>query len=80
MRILSEKKLRRFYETQRGTDQQVLFESDNKQGYMHGFTRNYVKVRLPFNAELINKEINCYLDSISEDGSMNITIADYQLA
>ncbi|MDQ3049565.1 MAG: tRNA (N(6)-L-threonylcarbamoyladenosine(37)-C(2))-methylthiotransferase MtaB [Bacteroidota bacterium] len=80
LRILSEKKLRAFYESQTGSLQRVLFESDNKNGFMHGFTRNYIKVRIPFDASLINKEMDCRLESISEDGSMNISVEDYILA
>ena len=80
LRILSDKKLHHFYETQKGGTHSVLFEADNKAGWMHGFTRNYVKVRIPFDAELINKEMECTLENISEDGSMNITIKDYTLA
>jgi len=71
LRILSEKKLRAFYESQIGSTKRVLFESDNKEGWMHGFTRNYVKVRIPFDATLINREM---------DGSMNCVINDYILA
>lgn len=79
LRILSEKKLRHFYESQKGSLQRVLFESDNKSGWMHGFTRNYVKVRIPFDAALINTEMDCRLENISDDGSMDITIEDYIL-
>jgi len=77
LRILSEKKLRSFYESQKGSQQQVLFEADNKSGWMHGFTRNYVKVRIPYDHELINKEMDCHLEEISDDGSMNIIISEY---
>ncbi len=80
LRILSEKKLRAFYESQTGSRQQVLFESDNKNGFMHGFTRNYIKVRVPFDASLINKEMDCRLETISEDGSMDIHVEDFILA
>jgi threonylcarbamoyladenosine tRNA methylthiotransferase MtaB len=32
----------------------LLFESENKEGYIHGFTENYVKVKTPWNPELVN--------------------------
>jgi threonylcarbamoyladenosine tRNA methylthiotransferase MtaB len=49
LRGLSVKKRRAFYESQIGTNRTVLFESDNKEGYIHGFTENYVKVKTPWN-------------------------------
>ena len=39
---------------QLGTDRIVLFEGENKEGYIHGFTENYVKVKTPWNPELVN--------------------------
>ncbi|MBT8321432.1 MAG: tRNA (N(6)-L-threonylcarbamoyladenosine(37)-C(2))-methylthiotransferase MtaB, partial [Eudoraea sp.] len=54
LRALSVKKRRAFYETQLGSVRTVLFESENKAGYIHGFTENYVKVRTPWNPSLVN--------------------------
>ncbi len=65
LRILSEKKLRRFYESQYGKIYPVLVEGDNKKGMMHGFTPNYVKVTLPYDSMLINQIIRVELQSIS---------------
>ena len=47
LRSLSAKKRRAFYTTQLGTVRTVLFEGENKKGYIHGFTENYVKVKTP---------------------------------
>jgi threonylcarbamoyladenosine tRNA methylthiotransferase MtaB len=55
LHILSDKKRRAFYETQLGRTEEVLFEGDIKEGYMHGFTRNYVKVRTKFDPVLVNE-------------------------
>ena len=68
LRGLSAKKRRAFYESQLGTVQSVLFEGENKEGYIHGFTRNYVKVKTPWNPVLVNttKEVN--LKEIDQDG------------
>lgn len=77
LRILSEKKLRKFYESQEGTTQIVLFESDNKSGWMHGFSRNYVKVRTAYDSSLVNQEVECLLENISEDGSMNVILNEF---
>lgn len=72
LRGLSVKKRRAFYESQLGTNRTVLFEGENKEGYIHGFTENYVKVKTPWNPELVNtlQEIN--LTKIDEDGSVRM--------
>jgi MiaB-like protein len=54
LRGLSAKKRNAFYESQLGKEKTVLFESDNKQGYIHGFTENYVKVKAPWDPALVN--------------------------
>lgn len=54
LRILSEKKRMAFYRTQLGKIHKVIWEADNKNGKMHGFTENYVKVETDFDEQLIN--------------------------
>jgi threonylcarbamoyladenosine tRNA methylthiotransferase MtaB len=71
--ILSEKKRRSFYESQMGKEGIVLFEADSKDGYMHGFTRNYVKVKAKYDPILVNELKEVKLDSIAEDGDVNVT-------
>ena len=68
LRGLSVKKRRAFYETQLGNTLTVLFESENKEGYIHGFTQNYVKVKTPWNPELVNTLHTVTLTKIDEDG------------
>lgn len=68
LRGLSVKKRRAFYESQLGTTRTVLFESENKEGYIHGFTENYVKVKVPWNPELVNTLHDVILTKIDEDG------------
>lgn len=68
LRGLSVKKRRAFYESQLGTTRTVLFESENKEGYIHGFTENYVKVKVPWNPELVNTLHDVTLTKIDEDG------------
>ncbi|MCT4630034.1 tRNA (N(6)-L-threonylcarbamoyladenosine(37)-C(2))-methylthiotransferase MtaB [Winogradskyella sp.] len=68
LRGLSVKKRRAFYEKQIGTDRTVLFEGENKEGYIHGFTENYVKVKTPWNPELVNTLHKVNLTKIDEDG------------
>ena len=68
LRGLSVKKRRAFYESQLGTNRTVLFEDQIKDGYIHGFTENYVKVKAPWNPELVNTLQQVKLTEIDEDG------------
>ena len=68
LRGLSVKKRRAFYESQLESEKTVLFESENKEGYIHGFTENYVKVKSPWNPELVNTLHKTKLTKIDEDG------------
>src|SRR5690606_37712280 len=68
LRGLSAKKRRAFYESQLGSIRTVLFEGENKQGYIHGFTENYVKVKAPWDPSLINTLHEVELTEIDRDG------------
>ncbi len=68
LRGLSVKKRRAYYESQLGSVRTVLFEGENKAGYIHGFTENYVKVRSPWQPELVNTLHKVELKEIDEDG------------
>ncbi|PIB27785.1 tRNA (N(6)-L-threonylcarbamoyladenosine(37)-C(2))-methylthiotransferase MtaB [Maribacter sp. 4G9] len=68
LRALSVKKRRAFYESQLGSELEVLFEGENKEGYIHGFTENYVKVKTPWNPTLVNTLHKIKLKEIAEDG------------
>jgi threonylcarbamoyladenosine tRNA methylthiotransferase MtaB len=70
LRLLSEKKLRAFYTAAAGQILPVLFESDNKDGTMHGFTPNYIRVSIPYRAALVNRCLDVRLTGIAPDGSM----------
>lgn len=72
LRILSEKKRRHFYEQQLGKTYDVLFEADNKNGMMHGFTTNYVKVKTVYDSTLINTTVASKLIKIDTDGDLLI--------
>lgn len=72
LQILSEKKRRAFYESQLHSDQEVLFEAEEDQGTMYGFTQNYVKVKTPYNADLVNQIVPVRIDSIDRDGIAKI--------
>ena len=68
LRGLSAKKRRAFYDSQLGNTLTVLFESENKEGYINGFTENYIKVKSPWNPELINTLHEVTLTDIDNDG------------
>ena len=73
LHILSDKKRRAFYETQLNKTEKVLFEGDIKDGFMHGFTRNYVKVKAKYDPVLVNELKSVHLTNISSDGDVEIT-------
>lgn len=72
LRSLSVKKRRAFYESQLGSSRTVLFEADIKEGYIYGFTENYIKVKAPWNPELVNTLHKVVLEKIDDDGSVRI--------
>ena len=67
LRILSDKKIRHFYSTQTGKTMDVLIEGDSKNGRMHGFTPNYVKISLPYDASMVNELVQVKLSKFSEN-------------
>ena len=79
LRSLSVKKRRAFYESQIGTNRTVLFESENKEGYIHGFTENYVRVKTTWNPELSNTLHEIKLTKLDEDGSVRFDFIDVQI-
>lgn len=76
LRGLSVKKRRAFYESQLGSTLTVLFEGENKEGYIYGFTENYVKVKAPWNPELVNTLHKVTLNKIDDDGLVRFTFAE----
>ncbi|TBW28986.1 tRNA (N(6)-L-threonylcarbamoyladenosine(37)-C(2))-methylthiotransferase MtaB [Gramella sp. KN1008] len=68
LRGLSAKKRRAFYESQLGNTCTVLFEGENKEGYIHGFTENYVKVKAPWDPAKVNTLQKIKLTEIDVDG------------
>ena len=72
LRGLSAKKRRAFYESQLGSSRTILFEGENKEGYIHGFTENYVKVKHPWDPGLVNTLHKVKLTDIDVDGLVRI--------
>ncbi len=71
LRILSEKKKMEFYRTQIGKTLPVLWEHENRNGKMYGFTENYVRVQKPFEQNSVNQIELLTLGEILEDGSVS---------
>jgi threonylcarbamoyladenosine tRNA methylthiotransferase MtaB len=76
LRILSEKKLNSFYEKNLGKKYKVLFEAENKDGFLYGYTENYLKVKFPFNAELCNTMKEVYIKRIEELGNIEVDLIE----
>jgi threonylcarbamoyladenosine tRNA methylthiotransferase MtaB len=74
LHILSEKKKRQFYNQNSDTIHEVLFETEEDNGFMYGFTENYVKVKSEFNSELINKITRVKLTEINKEGLMEAEV------
>ncbi len=72
LHILSNKKKRAFYERQLGKTKKVLFEGEENEGVMYGFTENYVKVKTTFDEKLINTIKSVKLIDIDRDGLVKI--------
>ena len=68
LRVLSAKKKRQFYENQIGTTRSVLFEHENKDGYMFGFTENYLRVKIAFKNEYSNQILQTKINKMDENG------------
>ena len=80
LRGLSVKKRRAFYESQIGSTLTVLFESENKEGYIHGFTENYVKVKTPWNPAFVNTLHPITLTNIDEDGFVRFDFIEKEVS
>lgn len=76
LHILSDKKRRAFYQSQIGKVGEVLFEDDQKGGFMHGFTKNYVKVRAKYDPVMVNELKTVQLLSMTADGEVEVAEAE----
>ncbi|MDR1877354.1 MAG: tRNA (N(6)-L-threonylcarbamoyladenosine(37)-C(2))-methylthiotransferase MtaB [Flavobacteriaceae bacterium] len=72
LKILSEKKRYAFYESQLGRTKTVLWEHENKNGMMFGYTENYIRVTQPYNEKEINQLDEVYLDAVDSFGNVTI--------
>ncbi len=79
LRGLSVKKRRAFYESQLGHTRTVLFEGESKDGYIQGFTENYVKVKSPCNPSLVNTLHHVKLTKIDVDGHVRFEFIESKI-
>ncbi len=68
LRILSEKKRRKFYSEHVGTERKVLFEAENDGGIRYGFTDNYIKTGIPYEEDMWNTIQTIRLNEVSDFG------------
>ncbi len=73
LRDLSLKKKNEFYKNNLNKFHDILWESENKKGYIHGLSSNYIKVRQFWNPSLINTIENRELTNIDEEGFARIS-------
>lgn len=76
LHLLSDRLKRRFYTENEGTERTVLFEQEEDEGWMYGFTENYIKVKTPFDARLVNAFTKVRLEKLGRDEIMEISIID----
>jgi threonylcarbamoyladenosine tRNA methylthiotransferase MtaB len=70
LRTLSEKKKRYFYQQFLGTTRLALMEQEQHGNVMHGFTDNYIKVSMPFDALHVNQLVNVHLQDFDDAGNV----------
>lgn len=79
LRILSEKKKRAFYEANISLEDMVVFEGSEDNGFMNGFTTNYVKVKTAFNPLMVNQSAKVKMTELDKDGTMKIEFVEEKL-
>lgn len=76
---LSEKKRRFFYQQHLGTNQNVLWEAENDQNRMFGFTNNYIKTETEYDPLLVNEISPVTLANLTPQNTVSITEEVYVL-
>ena len=70
LHLLSDRKKRQFYTENIGSERTVLFEQEEDEGIMYGFTENYVKVKYTYQPDLVNTFQSIKLLDLDRDGIM----------
>ena len=74
LHLLSDRKKKQFYHSQLGLQKTVLFEHEEDEGKMYGFTENYIKVEAPFNANLVNQLVAVQIEQLTLYETVKVTI------
>jgi threonylcarbamoyladenosine tRNA methylthiotransferase MtaB len=74
LHLLSARKKKQFYHSQLGLQKTVLFEHEEDEGKMYGFTENYIKVEAPFNVHLVNQLVAVQIEQLTLDETVKVTI------
>ena len=80
LRILSEKKKRAFYDQHLNSERKVLWEAENDEGKIYGFTDNYIKVATKYDGALTNTIQAMNLSSISKSGVVSVEMSSEMAA
>ena len=78
LRILSEKKKRHFYNQWKDGAKPVLVEAESEGEFLFGFTDNYVKVKMAYDEDLINRVVHVAPKKINNQGLMEIEIVEIE--
>lgn len=67
LRLLGNKKKNEFYKQMIGQKLEVLFEHENKNGKMKGFSSNYVRVAHDFEYDFINRFVEVHIKDVKNE-------------
>jgi len=76
LRMLSTKLQRNFYLKSLGTTKNVLFEQEDKNGFLFGFTENYIKIKVPYNKTLSKTQQEVFVTDYNDDLTMNVKLLE----
>ncbi|MFM7637959.1 MAG: tRNA (N(6)-L-threonylcarbamoyladenosine(37)-C(2))-methylthiotransferase MtaB, partial [Crocinitomicaceae bacterium] len=79
LHLLSDRKKRHFYSQHLHTKRVVLFEQEEDNGWIYGFTDNYIKVKHKFNSKLVNQIVAVQLQKIDSEGFVECSIDEKSL-
>lgn len=68
LRLLSASKKLSFYKQHIGGNYNVLFESENKNGFIEGYTENYIRVRKNWNKNSVGKIQKVRIEKVDSEG------------
>lgn len=74
LRALSEQKKKDFYTRQLGRKRRVLFEKNQKNGKLFGFTDNYIRVAVPYRPRLAGEMLSVFLETLHADGYVSCSL------